>query len=98
MNHRHDERDDAQAVDCADVVLRLFEFVDNETGPVDQERIQEHLDECGSCLAEYERDLLIKALVRRACACEQAPAALRTQILTRITTTSVTVVRERRER
>ena len=77
MNHRHDERDGAQAVDCADVVLRLFEFVDNETGPVDQERIQEHLDECGSCLAEYERDLLIKALVRRACACEQAPAALR---------------------
>lgn len=73
--------------DCAEVVLRLFEFVDNETGPVDRGRIQAHLDECGSCLAEYERDLLVKAIVRRACACEPAPAALRSQILTRITAT-----------
>ena len=84
--------------DCADVVLRLFEFVDNETGPLDRDRIQAHLDECGTCLAEYERDLLIKALVRRACVGEQAPPALRAQIMTRITTTSVTVVRgSRRE-
>jgi len=80
--------------DCADVVLRLFEFVDNETGPLDRDLIQAHLDECGTCLAEYERDLLVKAHVRRACACQPAPAALRAQILTRITTT-VTVVRPR---
>ncbi|SOC55597.1 mycothiol system anti-sigma-R factor [Ornithinimicrobium cerasi] len=86
-----------RAADCADVVLRLFEFVDNETGPLDRDRIQEHLDECGSCLAEYERDLLIKALVRRACACEEAPPALRSQILTRITTT-VTYVEQRQHR
>ena len=79
------------AADCADVVLRLFEFVDNETGPVDRERIQAHLDECGRCLAEYERDLLLKALVRRACARQHAPDTLRSQILTRITAT-VTVV------
>ncbi len=98
MNHRDESQDGRGPADCADVVLRLFEFVDNETGPVDQARIRRHLDECGSCLAEYERDLLLKALVRRACACETAPAALRTQILTRITTTSVTVVREHRER
>ena len=89
--------DRAPAADCADVVLRLFEFVDNETGPVDRARIEAHLDECGRCLAEYERDLLIKALVRRACACQQAPDTLRSQILTRITTT-VTVVEPRSER
>lgn len=82
-------RHSGEAADCADVVLRLFEFVDNETGPIDRDRIRKHLDECGPCLAEYERDLLIKALVRRACACEQAPATLRTQILTRITTVTV---------
>ena len=98
MNHHGENRPARGPADCADVVLRLFEFVDNEAGPVDQARIREHLDECGSCLAEYERDLLLKALVRRACACEPAPAALRTQILTRITTTSVTVVRDRRDR
>ena len=77
--------------DCSDVVLRLFEFVDNETEPLDRDRIQAHLDDCGSCLAEYERDLLLKALVRRACARQAAPPQLRAQILTRIT--GVTVVR-----
>lgn len=75
--------------DCSDVVLRLFEFVDNETEPLDRDRIQAHLDECGSCLAEYERDLLLKALVRRACARQSAPPELRAQIMTRITTVSV---------
>ena len=91
MNHT----DKGREADCADVVLRLFEFLDNETGPVDQTRIQAHLDECGSCLAEYERDLLVKALVRRACACQEAPPTLRTQIMTRITT--IDVVRGRDE-
>ncbi|GAA1170770.1 hypothetical protein GCM10009584_09660 [Ornithinimicrobium humiphilum] len=92
---RHEEKG---AADCADVVLRLFEYVDNEAGPVDRARIEAHLDQCGRCLAEYERDLLVKALVRRACACEQAPDTLRSQILTRITATatSVTVVEQRR--
>ncbi|GGK65355.1 mycothiol system anti-sigma-R factor [Ornithinimicrobium pekingense] len=88
--------DRVPAADCADVVLRLFEFVDNETGPLDRARIEAHLDECGPCLAEYERDLLVKALVRRACACQQAPDTLRSQILTRITTT-VTFVEPRQE-
>ena len=88
-----DPRQQDDAVDCAGVLLRLFEFVDNETEPVDRARIQAHLDECGSCLAEYDRDLLLKALVRRACARQSAPAQLRSQILTRITSTQVTVVR-----
>jgi mycothiol system anti-sigma-R factor len=86
MNHHQDQ---SRPADCADVVLRLFEFLDNEAGPLDQTRIQAHLDECGSCLAEYERDLLVKALVRRACACQEAPLTLRTQILTRITTVRI---------
>lgn len=88
---------DLPPADCADVVLRLFEFVDDETAPLDKARIQAHLDECGPCLAEYERDLLVKALVRRACACQQAPDELRSQILTRLTTT-VTVVEDRQDR
>ena len=90
-SHRPEQGREDRA-DCSDVVLRLFEFVDNETGPLDQRRIQAHLDECGACLAEYEMDLLLKALVRRACARQEAPTQLRSQIMTRITT-SITVVR-----
>ena len=79
-----------QRPDCADVVLRLFEYVDNEAGEADCRLIQQHLDECGSCLQEYERDVLLKALVRRACGCEPAPESLRSQILARITSVTVT--------
>lgn len=75
----------AAIADCADVVLRLFEYVDNEAQSADQELIRAHLDGCRSCLREYERDVLLKALVRRACGCEPAPETLRTQILARIT-------------
>lgn len=88
---------DPGPADCADVVLRLFEFVDDETAPLDRARIQAHLDECGPCLAEYERDLLVKALVRRACACQEAPQELRSQILGRLTLAR-TVVQERTDR
>lgn len=77
------------AAECADVILRLFEYVDNEAGPEDKAAIKEHLDECGPCLREYERDLLLKSLVRRACHGERAPSALRLQIISRITSITV---------
>ena len=76
--------------DCAEVVLRLFEYVDHEAAEEEGRRIREHLDACGSCLREYERDLLLKQMVRRACNREAAPETLRAQILARISTISVT--------
>lgn len=82
--------DSVGAADCAAVVLRLFEYVDNEAGPEDRDLIKAHLDQCGSCLREYERDMLLKSLVRRACQREQAPSALRMQVVARITSVAVT--------
>ena len=55
----------------------------DELGRVRQDR--GHLDECGPCLAEYDLDQALKALMRRSCACEPAPAAVRLQIMPRIT-------------
>ncbi|USQ78830.1 mycothiol system anti-sigma-R factor [Ornithinimicrobium faecis] len=80
----------SQQTDCAQVVLRLFEYVDHEAAEEDGVRIREHLDACGSCLREYERDLLLKEMVKRACSSEAAPAALRTQIMARISTITIT--------
>ncbi len=89
-DHDTSAPEDAHGTDCAEVILRLFEYVDNEAGPEDREAIKVHLDECGPCLLEYERDLLLKSLVRRACHAERAPSALRMQVLSRITSISVT--------
>jgi mycothiol system anti-sigma-R factor len=80
----------AKRTDCSEVVMRVFEYIDNEMTQDDCTRVREHLDECGECLSEYQRDLVLKALVRRSCGCEAAPAALRMQIMAKITTVSVT--------
>ncbi|GMA38931.1 mycothiol system anti-sigma-R factor [Mobilicoccus caccae] len=77
--------------DCSEFRLRVYEYIDAEMEEVDCGRIRAHLAECGTCMSEYERDLVLKALVRRSCACEPAPTTLRMQILARITTVTVEV-------
>ncbi|NNG39248.1 mycothiol system anti-sigma-R factor [Flexivirga sp. ID2601S] len=81
--------------ECSDYVSRIFQYLDGELDDEGRARLKEHLDGCPPCLDEYELDALLKALVRRSCACEQAPDALRAQILTRITSVQVTTVRVR---
>ncbi len=78
MSHHHS--------DCSEVLLRVFEYIDQEMSPDDYARIQAHLNECAECMSAYERDLLLKALVRRSCGRERAPDALRVSIMTRLTT------------
>ena len=64
---------------------RVFEYLDNELDSLDCAKIKQHLEECGPCLREYNLDVALKALIRRSCACEQAPDTLRLRVLTRIT-------------
>lgn len=71
--------------DCSEVLDRVFEYLDNELGTLDCAKIKQHLEECGPCLREYHMDEMLKALIRRSCACEPAPEALRVRVLTRIT-------------
>lgn len=69
--------------------MRVFEYIDQETTAEDGEKIRAHLDGCARCLSQYERDLLLKAIVRRSCAAEIAPRRLRDQIIPSITTVRV---------
>jgi len=71
--------------DCSEALLRVYEFLDGEMGPDECAKIQAHLDECGPCLRQYNLDQALKAVIKRSCACERAPAELRTTILRRIT-------------
>lgn len=71
-------------VDCADVLDQVYEYLDSEPTKVDVEKIQQHLDECGPCLKEYDLEHALKSLVRRSCG-ESAPDHLRLRIMTRIT-------------
>jgi mycothiol system anti-sigma-R factor len=71
--------------DCREVLERVFEFLDGELGELDVSRIEQHLDECGPCLKQYDLDVALKALLRRSCPCERAPQELRQKIMVRIT-------------
>ena len=70
---------------CPEYVDRLYAYIDGELTAEQYEEIKAHLLDCPPCLTEYEHDMLLKKLIKRACACEQAPEQLRSSILTRIT-------------
>jgi mycothiol system anti-sigma-R factor len=71
------------ATDCSEVLGRVFFFLDNELDQADFRQIQQHLDECGPCLAKYDLERTVKALVARSCA-EKAPEGLRQKVLLQI--------------
>jgi mycothiol system anti-sigma-R factor len=68
---------------CQDVLERMFFFIDNELDRADCSEIQQHLDACGPCLAKYDLERTVKALVQRSCS-EHAPETLRERVLLRI--------------
>ncbi len=63
--------------------------------------IAEHLAQCGPCLAEHDLDQVMRQVLQRSCAREQAPPQLRATIMQKITTicndgswTEVTQIRQ----
>jgi mycothiol system anti-sigma-R factor len=82
---------DYEGFDCSRARLQVYEYLDGEMDPDDCAKIREHLAHCGQCLKEFDIDQMLKALVRRSCGCEAAPMQLRLQIMSRITTITMTV-------
>ena len=64
---------------CAEVLARMVFFIDNELDDADCATIQQHLDDCGPCLADFDVERSVKALVARSC-CETAPEELRERV------------------
>ncbi len=67
-------------VDCADILQRVYVFIDDELATADCSQIQEHLDECGPCLRAVDLERMVKALVARSCH-ERAPVELRQRVM-----------------
>lgn len=76
---------DPHETDCREVLDRVYEYLDGEMTEHDIGKVKQHLEECAPCLSEYDLDVVLKALVRRSCGCEQAPDDLRERILVKIT-------------
>ena len=75
-------------IDCSEAIGRMFVFIDKELDQASCEDIQRHLDECGPCLAKYELERTVKALVARSCS-EVAPEGLRQRV--RLSISEVTI-------
>ena len=67
------------AVNCEQALAHLFRFLDSELPEDDADRIREHLAYCEPCLAEYDVEEHVRALVRRSCT-ECAPVELHVRI------------------
>jgi mycothiol system anti-sigma-R factor len=87
--------DDAVAggPDCSEVLGRVFFFLDNELEQADCNQIQQHLDDCGPCLARYDLERTVKTLVARSCT-EVAPEGLRQKVMLSIRQVQVQITRE----
>ncbi len=70
--------------DCEHALTHLYEYLDSEMTPQDEQRMRAHVAHCSPCLAELSTEELVKQLVKRSCA-ERAPAALRLRIHEQLT-------------
>ena len=68
---------------CAEVLGRVYEFIDGEIDGDRKQVIKSHLDECAPCLREFGLEEQVKAIVKRSCH-DPAPAELRAKVLAHI--------------
>jgi mycothiol system anti-sigma-R factor len=68
-------------MECAEALLRVYEYLDAEMQAEDIDRIRMHLAECGPCLREFGIEEEVKLLVQRSHRCDEAPGTLRDRVL-----------------
>ncbi len=73
-----------QESNCAEVLDRVYEFLDNELDTASCDTIRQHLADCEPCLEQYDVEQAVQALVARSCCAEPAPATLRDKVLARL--------------
>lgn len=66
--------------DCADFIERIVYYLDNELDEADVTEVRLHLDGCGPCLASYDLQRTVKAVLARSCT-ERAPEGLKARVL-----------------
>ncbi|MFH5232208.1 mycothiol system anti-sigma-R factor [Antrihabitans spumae] len=82
------EQDDYK-LDCTAVIADVWLMLDNECDQATRERLQYHLDTCGTCLEQYGIEEQIKGLLSRKCGGERAPEGLRQRLSIEIRRTVV---------
>ena len=68
-------------MECEEVLVRLWEYLDQELGPEEAEKVQAHLKHCHECYPAYCCDrAFLELLARLAPGCSAPPALLNSVI------------------
>ena len=70
--------------DCAEVIEKVYFYLDGEIDDDTRQKLREHLDECAPCLRKYGVEQDVKALVARCCGSDVAPEGLRERLTIRL--------------
>jgi mycothiol system anti-sigma-R factor len=71
---------DPHDVDCAEVIKKVYLYLDGEIDEVSRTEVRGHLDECGPCLRRFGIEQEVKALVARCCGSDLAPDGLKDRL------------------
>lgn len=71
----------SQEIDCEQVLLRVYEYLDGEVSVTESTTIRGHLEACAPCLRHYGLEEVVKVLIRRSHECDCAPVGLRERVL-----------------
>ncbi|MGH7482943.1 MAG: zf-HC2 domain-containing protein [Longimicrobiales bacterium] len=69
---------------CEEALVRLWEFLDAELPPDDEEAVKKHLDICNRCYPHYDFQRAYFEFTRRLREREHAPATLRHRLFEKI--------------
>ena len=75
--------------ECAAVVAEVSLLLDGEVTAETRERLQQHLDECPTCLRHYGLEERIKKLIATKCSGEKAPQYLLERVRLEISRTTI---------
>lgn len=71
-------------ISCEDALARLWDFLDGELPPNEEEALQRHLEVCSRCWPQYDFQRAYLEYTRRLAEKEHAPPGLRQRLFQRI--------------
>ena len=75
------------SAECEHVLARVHEFLDHEVDHATGDEIRAHLSDCEPCMDRFDVEQAVKAVVKRCCGNDKAPAHLRVSIMSSISVT-----------
>jgi mycothiol system anti-sigma-R factor len=75
--------------ECAAVIAEVWTLLDGECTTESRDKLQQHLEECPTCLRHYGVEERVKSLIANKCRGEKAPEGLRARLQLEISRTII---------